>query len=230
MTAAMLDSGVDLSHPALRGRIAQYVHRYEAGHPIAVSARDIVGHGTHVAGILNALYDPTLGVEGISPCRLTMLKVFGDRMAADPAAHAKVFLVEPVLYHWALEECLARHFDVVNLSLGGRRHPIPHEAAILRELLTRRTTLVAAMGNGVTGLGQPYYPAASPGVIAVGAVGPDDLVAPFSRRGKHIAPVRAWSRHLVHPAHPSRRIRRPDRPDRRRASSGGSAPGAQYPL
>jgi len=187
VSVAVLDSGVDLHHPALLGRVTRYVHRYEAGHPIAVSARDIVGHGTHVAGILGALYDPTLGVEGISPCRLTVMKVFGDRMAADPAAHARVFLVEPVLYHWALEECLSRRFDVVNLSLGGPAPPDPHEAAILQGLLTRRTTLVAAMGNGVTGLGQPYYPAASPGVIAVGAVGPDDGVAPFSRRGTHIA-------------------------------------------
>lgn len=184
---AVLDSGVDTDHPALRGRIAAYFHGFEAAHPVSVSARDIVGHGTHISGILNARRDDTLGVAGIGPCRLTVMKVFRDRLEDDPASHAQVFLVDPVLYRWALDECLRRRYDVVNLSLGGPAPPDPHEAAIQQALLTRGTTLVAAMGNALTKRSQPFYPAASPGVIAVGAVGPDDTVAPFSRRGKHIA-------------------------------------------
>jgi hypothetical protein len=184
---AVLDSGVDLQHPALRGRVAAYLHGFEARHPVRVSGRDIVGHGTHISGILNAARDETLGVQGIGPCRLTVMKVFSDRLEVDQAAQARVFLVDPVLYRWSLEECLARQFDVVNLSLGGPAPPDPHEAAIMQALLARGTTLVAAMGNALTGRSQPCYPAASPGVIAVGAVGPDDTVAPFSRRGKHIA-------------------------------------------
>jgi len=184
---AVLDSGVQTRHPSLRGRVHDYVHRWELGHRLSVSGTDIVGHGTHISGILNAGHDRTLGIEGIAHCRLTVFKVFDDHPAADPAARARVFLVNPVFYRWSLTECLARRFDVINLSLGGPAPPDPHEAALLQSLLGRGTSIVAAMGNALTQRSEPSYPAASPGVIAVGAVGPDDVVAPFSRRGRHIA-------------------------------------------
>lgn len=184
---AVLDSGVQVRHPSLEGRLHDYVHFYGRGHHVKTSAKDIVGHGTHIAGILNASLDDTLGIEGIAHCRLTVMKVFDDRLDADHAAHARVFLVNPLLYRWALGECLARRFDVVNLSLGGPAPPDPHEAGVLKGLLACGTTIVAAMGNALKQRSQPAYPAASPGVIAVGAVGPDDVVASFSRRGRHIA-------------------------------------------
>ena len=184
---AVLDSGVQTHHPSLRGRVHEYVHRWAPSHQLKTSAKDIVGHGTHITGIINAGHDRTLGIEGIAPCRLTVMKVFDDRLDATGIAGTKVFLVNPLFYRWSLEECFARRYHAVNLSLGGPAPPDPHEAALLRGLLQRRTVIVAAMGNALKQRSQPAYPAAFPGVIAVGAVGPDDVVAPFSRRGPHIA-------------------------------------------
>src|SRR5687767_5847605 len=44
----LLDSGVDLDHPALRGLLGPGINLLQKGSP----ARDEHGHGTHIAGIL----------------------------------------------------------------------------------------------------------------------------------------------------------------------------------
>ena len=214
---AVLDSGVQARHPSLRNRIHSYVHSWERGHPFRTTARDLVGHGTHISGIINARHERVLGVHGITHCKLTVMKVFDDRLDALPAEQARVFLVNPAYYRWSLAECVSRRFDVVNLSLGGPAPPDPQEAALLTALLAKGTTIVAAMGNALSHRDQPAYPAAFPGVIAVGAVGPDDKVAAFSRRGPHIAlcapGVAIWSTLSTYPgefgffdaAHPAER-------------------------
>jgi subtilisin family serine protease len=51
---AVLDTGIDLDHPDLPGTEINYIHEYpESG--ASVSGRDIIGHGTHVAGTIRAL-------------------------------------------------------------------------------------------------------------------------------------------------------------------------------
>ena len=61
------------------------------------------------------------------------------------------------------------------------------ERILYDDLIAQGATLVAAMGNARAAGSPPSYPAALPGVVAVGAVGLDDRVAPFSSRGRHIA-------------------------------------------
>jgi subtilisin family serine protease len=55
---------------------------------------------------------------------------------------------------------------------------------VVRYALARGCVLVAASGN--TGSELRYFPAALPGVIAVGAVGAEGRPAPFSTRGDHV--------------------------------------------
>ena len=43
------------------------------------TAEDIVGHGTHVAGIIAATANNRLGVTGICRCDLHVYKIFGDK-------------------------------------------------------------------------------------------------------------------------------------------------------
>jgi subtilisin family serine protease len=79
---------------------------------------------------------------------------------------------------------------IVNMSFGtpqsalARDDPPPHEE-VVRYALARGVLLVAASGN--SGAFERYFPAALPGVIAVGAV--DDALRPcsFSTRGEHVA-------------------------------------------
>jgi subtilisin family serine protease len=79
---------------------------------------------------------------------------------------------------------------VINLSFGtpasalDPHDPIPHEE-IVRYALARGCILVAASGNN--GDDDPFYPAALPGVIAVGAVDGQGRPSTFSSYGPHVA-------------------------------------------
>ncbi len=191
----VLDTGVDETHPDLAGALDGYVW---GGPSLSgqVSPRDLVGHGTHVSGIVSARYSPSMGTQGVSRARLRVWKIFDD--APDLIASKGVFwyLVDPVLYRRALADCV-EHVDVVNLSIGGTQQPDPQESLLFRALADRGVPVIAAMGNERS-LGSPTsYPAAVPGVIAVGATGPQDEVGTFSNSGQHIslsAPgVSIWS-------------------------------------
>ena len=69
---AVVDSGVDSSHPDLRAMIEVYRHDKNKD-------RDFVGHGTHVSGILAAAVNNSIGIAGVANCRLHSWKVFDDR-------------------------------------------------------------------------------------------------------------------------------------------------------
>jgi hypothetical protein len=62
---------VDDAHPDLRGVVASYDHD-------GATATDLVGHGTHVSGIVAARTDDIAGVVGVARCRVAMWKVFPD--------------------------------------------------------------------------------------------------------------------------------------------------------
>ena len=183
---AVLDSGVDANHPDLAGRIHEYVHNYHHRHVASMSAHDVVGHGTHISGIIGGRPSSYLSAEGICHAKLTVFKVFTDQLFEVPGEGA-MYAVDPILYRWALAECLERRIDVINLSLGGPAPSTGAEASLLAALLARGTTIVAAMGNSLTNQAELSYPAESPGVIAVGATGPGDVLAEFSCHGPNIA-------------------------------------------
>src|SRR6202030_3128779 len=67
---------------------------------------------------------------------------------------------------------------------------LPDQAAegpLFDQLIASGVTICAAMGNDRAYGSPTSYPAAIPGVIAVGATGLDDIVTAFSNRGTHIA-------------------------------------------
>ena len=90
------------------------------------------------------------------------------------------------MYRRALADCLEQDIDVINLSIGGGGEPDHQEQQLFDALLANGTTVVAAMGNEREFGSPTSYPAAIPGVIAVGATNLDDSVANFSNAGDHI--------------------------------------------
>lgn len=167
ITVAVVDSGIDITHPDLKHAIGGYKNF------LTGSDRDFVGHGTHVAGIIAATTGNGLGISGVCGGRILALKALPrDGQEFDPAA-----------YYRALRYVIGRA-QVLNLSLGGEKDPA--EIDILRDVMASGVTVVAAMGNEYGEGNATEYPAAMADVCAVGASDERDRRAGFSNTGRHI--------------------------------------------
>lgn len=169
---AVLDTGLDTTHPDLQ-HFATYEHD-------GASAEDIVGHGTHVAGIIAAEKNNNVGIAGICRCDLHAWKIFGDDAAADGE-----YYVDEAMYQRALNAARNGRMQVLNLSIGGTVYT-QTEALLIRRLIESGCTVVAAMGNEYREGDPTEYPAAYPGVVAVGAINESNRRAYFSNTGAHI--------------------------------------------
>lgn len=172
VTVAVVDSGVDASHPDLAGAVLP-------GTDLVTGAGDGTadgdGHGTHVAGIVAATADDGAGVAGFAPdARILPVRVLDDTGSGYDSDVAEGII-------WAVDHGAS----VVNLSLGG---PTPTDvtAAAVSYALSRGAVVVAAAGNERTEGNPVTYPAAYAGVIGVAASASDDTVAPFSNTGSYV--------------------------------------------
>ncbi|MET8977962.1 S8 family serine peptidase [Streptomyces sp. NPDC004539] len=169
---AVLDSGVDQTHPDLKGlEIAQ---KNFSGAP---DAEDRYGHGTHVASILAGSGARSGGrYRGVAPdVRLLDGKVLADDGLGDTSG-----IVAGM--QWAVDQG-AR---VVNMSLGAVDSPgvDPMEAAIAR--LSGKALFVVAAGNKGDGPGTIGSPGSAPAALTVGSVDKQDRIADDSSRGPNL--------------------------------------------
>ena len=138
------------------------------------SSRDFEGHGTHVTGIIAAAMNNGVGVAGLCDADILALKVLPSRTDWDAEG-----------YYQALGYCIGRA-RVLNLSLGAEDFD-PGEADVIADLIDAGIVVVAAIGNEYEEGNPTEYPAALPGVCAVGAVDHADRRAGFSNTGKHLS-------------------------------------------
>jgi subtilisin family serine protease len=174
VVVSVLDTGVDVNHPDLKGLSITYEHD-------GLSSRDIIGHGTHVSGIISATTNNSVGINGVARCKLAVFKVFPDEPDPDDGE----FYVDGDRYLRALNGVIEAKAKVLNLSLGGTI------ASQAEQLLFNRldrfgVTVVAAMGNEYERGNPTEYPAAYDNVFAVGATAETDLRASYSNTGRHI--------------------------------------------
>ena len=170
---AVLDTGIDATHPDLKSRISAYNHE-------GTSATDIVGHGTHVAGIMAADFNNHISIAGICTPALHVWKIFGDAPADDGE-----YYVDELFYQRALNGARNARARVINLSIGGGERSRTEEL-LFRRLIQSDAVVVAAMGNEFDEGNPVEYPGAYPGVIAVGALDEANRRASFSNTGRHI--------------------------------------------
>src|ERR671934_206369 len=102
---ALLEAA-DAAHPDLAGVVASYDHE-------GAGAVDIVGHGTHVSGIVAARVNNDVGIAGVAACRVAMWKVFPDE------PYQGNFYVDGTRFLRALNAVATSGAKVLNLSLGG---------------------------------------------------------------------------------------------------------------
>lgn len=191
---AVLDTGVNLDHKELEGKIVKGANFVDlrgldtsgfigniTGYDKA--PEDEVGHGTHVSGIVvgrGLQMD-----EGVSPgCRIMAIRVLATMKSGDRLVGAGIVDNINTGIKWAVDNGA----DVINMSLGIKHTGggLPHED-VIRYALSKNVTVVAASGND--GTSERYYPGALPGVIAVGAVDGAGAVTSFTSYGANISVV-----------------------------------------
>lgn len=150
------------------------------------SPQDEVGHGSGCAGIMAALgKGMPRGAAGA--CGITPVRVLG---AALGPGDKRVGVGALDNIDAGMKRLIDLGVKVINMSFGTPESmldadaPRPHEE-VVRYALARGVILVAASGN--SGLSERYFPAALPGVIAVGAIERSLGPASFSTRGGHVA-------------------------------------------
>jgi thermitase len=166
---AVVDTGVALNHPDLRGHL---VDGYNVVTPTSPPADD-VGHGTHVAGIISALTDNRQGIAGMTwHNKIMPVKVLDSTGMGSTYAVAEGII-------WAAD----RGAKVINLSLGNYASAqFLHDA--IRYAYDKDVAIIAATGNDNTS--QPGFPAAYPEVLAVSATNAYGEKASFSNYGDYV--------------------------------------------
>ena len=191
VTVAILDTGVDYTHPDLKNRMWTndleipdngidddnngYIDDVK-GYDFAESDNDpmdVTGHGTHVAGIVGAQAGNGTGFTGVDwNCKLMALKVITDNSTSNYSDYAA-----------AIYYAVAQGAKVINLSLTSYNPSTVIEDAF-SYAYSQGVVIVVAMAND--GNTTVHYMAQSPYSIAVGATTPSDRRASFSNFNSYI--------------------------------------------
>ncbi len=166
---AIVDTGIDTSHPDLAGKVVDGVDIADSNN----SFEDNNGHGTGVAGITAADTNNGIGIAGMCPrCSLLAVKAL-NADGGGTTAH----LVQGIT--WAADHG-AR---VINLSVGGGSSATLDDAV---EYAWGKGAFVAcAAGNG--GSSTPISPAEDKDCFAVAATDSTGAKASFSNFGSWVA-------------------------------------------
>ncbi|MFE9659513.1 S8 family serine peptidase [Streptomyces sp. NPDC005955] len=166
---AVLDTGVDATHPDLAGRVVA-----EQNLTDAADAKDHHGHGTHVASTAAGSGARSGGThKGVAPGASVLngkvLNDGGSGLLSWVAAGAD----------WAA----AQGADIVNLSLSADDTPELDVMEVQVNTLARTKGVLFAVAAGNAGRGWLGSPATAEEALAVGAVDAADKVADFSGSG-----------------------------------------------
>lgn len=174
VTVAVLDTGVQLDHEDLDGRVLNgdtFVDGYDESH---IGADD-QGHGTFVAGIIAAKANNGTGMTGVvgeANVNILPVKVMNKNGSGTAADIAK-----------GIEYAIAQNVDVINMSLSGEYSETVNAA--VQKAADQGIVVVAASGNG-GGNADTSFPAALPNVISVGAVATNDQHYTRSNSGETV--------------------------------------------
>ncbi|MER6153341.1 S8 family peptidase [Streptomyces hirsutus] len=169
---AVLDTGVDATHPDLKGQVTASKNFTDSS-----NTGDKVGHGTHVASIAagtGAKAGSTY--KGVAPgAKILNGKVLDDSGFGDDSGILA-----------GMEWAAAQGADVVNMSLGGgdTAEIDPLEAAVNKLSADKGILFAIAAGNsGPKSIGSP---GSADAALTVGAVDDKDKLADFSSTGPRI--------------------------------------------
>jgi len=146
---------------------------------------DDVGHGTHCAGIMAAIGNNGVGIAGVS---WQKTKIFPLKFPSKDSFDTYKEILKFIKYVKTQRDAnkLTQKTIPFNMSFGSEV-PSYFVLDVINKALKEGVLPVVAMGN--TGSNYVFYPAAYPGVIAVGSTNAMDEVSSFSTKGEHISIV-----------------------------------------
>jgi Subtilase family len=153
---AVIDTGVEIDHPDLKGGIAQTANFVEGGEQTFTSDR----HGTAVAGIIGARSGNEIGIFGIAPeADLIAVKACWHRQPGNPEALCSSWTLAK-----AIDFAIMERVQVINLSLAGPSDPLLTRL-IVKAVEEQGVTVVAAVMERAGKA--PSFPASLSAVLAV---------------------------------------------------------------
>lgn len=176
---AIIDTGVDVTHPELRGGKIIYAHCYvtypaNSSQSSGSYVTDLDGHGTNVAGIAAADTNNAFGFSGAAfNAPILAFRIFPSPPSAgcDSSSTSTQCDTTDVDEVAAINDAVNHGARVINLSLGADG-PLSNcqdsiEEKAIENAIAHGVVVVAAAGN--ESANHLDCPAAYPGVIAVGA-------------------------------------------------------------
>lgn len=171
VVVGVVDTGVDQAHKELgdlKGRVVD-VQDFSGSR---FGWRDVVGHGTHVAGTIAAAFRNGIGVAGVAPeANLYIAKALNDNGNGTEDSIAS-----------AIRWLVSCGCQIINLSLGSPQPSLVIRAAV-DDAARQGSLVVVAAGNSSGDVG---YPAKWPSCLAVTAFDRNRVLAPFSCFGPEV--------------------------------------------
>ncbi len=159
----LIDTGVNLRHPALKDVIAEGTNFTPEGEPN--NFEDMNGHGTWLATTIAG--QPLAGMVGVAPkAKLVIAKILDKTGSGSFESVVK-----------ALEYCTKRA-DIINMSFGGVSNLSPQISELMAKMKLSGITLFAASGN-ITG-DKLSFPSSDDSVLAIASVSKDLQIPSFS--------------------------------------------------
>jgi thermitase len=162
-TIAILDSGVDSEHEDLRERVIS-------------PSKDVVGHGTHCAGLAAAITDNGKGGASLIP-GADWVSILPVKVMNDFGVGTEQTVIQGMI------EAVDSGADVLSMSLGGRsrdRYQRAFEEAV--QYATAHSVIVVAAAGNNSEDASTHVPANIRGVITVSAIDANGELASFSNK------------------------------------------------
>ncbi|MEU9007622.1 S8 family serine peptidase, partial [Streptomyces sp. NPDC048551] len=173
VTVAVVDTGV--------GRVSELEGQVLAGKNLAPSQdgderTDYDNHGTGIAAMIagTGKHSSGDGAIGLAPgVKILPIRVPIENDPTHPG------MTQAIRYAAATDA------KIINISMSSDKED-PARLEAVKYALSKGKLIFAAVGNDAQGLNNPKYPAATPGVVGVGAIGPDGGVTEESERGPQV--------------------------------------------
>jgi|GEM_PF-3924499 len=172
VVVAVLDTGLDINHEDLKGRVAPGGYNFIDN---STSVYDLNGHGTAVSGVIAARSNNSIGVTGVAGS-------FNIKILPLQIGYSDGVIYQEDMIR-AIDYAIEKKVDVINMSFGGPGSSKLEQQAMNRAI-NHGISIIAAAGN--EGNSAYMYPASYDGVISVGAINESNKLYSFSNRNNKV--------------------------------------------